>query len=296
MRVCALFLNLSKILIAENKSYLFTITVVDMFKHTQLFRADKLFDKILANECILVPGINLFCTLVLTISVKYDNSESTTYVAFQQFMVCLRDIANYIDPVSFELKFTRNIAWCPETIKVDDATIVEDENFILSYDVEYGLYFEKSFNAGCTFTIEMQNLFSTWVGLCVAPIVELLRRSFDKSENNKLVTRISCWWVCFYGLHLYFYNKYGNLSPSYICDIRDVSIVQSARSKFKSVKVVLQFQDGKRWKLDFQSNDDAKKFENAFAQSQKDRTKSLSHNSDITSYSSRDFSFSTAQL
>jgi hypothetical protein len=71
---------------------LIIIAVHDTFKNMQLFRYDKTVENLLAGEMILIPGICLYHTLLITIGMKDSGTGNGVYTLIGQAQLQIRDI------------------------------------------------------------------------------------------------------------------------------------------------------------------------------------------------------------
>jgi hypothetical protein len=71
---------------------LIIIAVHDTFKNMQLFRYDKTVENLLAGEMILIPGICLYHTLLITICMKDTGTGNGVYTLIGQAQLQIRDI------------------------------------------------------------------------------------------------------------------------------------------------------------------------------------------------------------
>lgn len=134
----------------------------------------------------------------------------------------------------------------------------------------------------CSVNYFPQNNTSCMCRMIQGPPLDILRRPADTSKKIGKITipgnstnnqpsnyRNSRYWLCLYKLKLMFFQYYGDIAPRFIADLSDV-IAKVERDKGRTTSLVnLIHPDSRVWLLEFQTKQDACKFEFAVNESRK---------------------------
>ena len=116
------------------------------------------------------------------------------------------------------------------------------------------------------------NALSTVTSLCASvhgPPLDVLRkpaetyqiasRNNNTGKNVALPERKTKWWLCFAELHMLFYQYFGDSKPRFAVNISDATATL-LRDVSPATSVMVQFADKRKWSLEFENPNEAKRF------------------------------------
>jgi hypothetical protein len=276
------------------KYQLITLSLMDSFKRTQIYRIDRYkTDGIFTGvDSFVIPGLTGEMTIVLTLSIECIISGMNMYVPLLQATIPLKDIRQYLQPIiNCEVNFIDKVSWNIPSCKSDYivlSSIYQPEfskNDLLSIKSAYKknnlpvnlvelrrrflLHLEniKAQPTSCTIFVCIYPLFDAFCGPVQAPTVEVLLQRVI--PNPRMSSRSRMYWAILLGTTLTLYDSYGSPYPLICCDLRDSLMTHALnnQTKKKSQSVIVNFPRAEiEWILTFLACSDASRFVNVFSE------------------------------
>lgn len=273
------------------KFQLWTLSLMDSFKRTQLYRIDRYNStgNFSEKNTVAIPGLTGEMTIVLTLSAEKVFHGVKVFIPLFQATIPLKDIRNFVNlSINLDINFREKISWNipytgptyviltsifqPEFSKAEGfpVKLFKKNNFVNNVisskkKLIDELQFINTDSTRCSVSMSIFPLFQAFCGTIQAPTVEVLRQQIN--SNHHLSSRSRYFWANFIGNYLNLYESYGSPYPLIRCDLKDslLSHVVNPQTKKKSQSIIVSFpRVDIKWVLTFQNCGDASRFVSVF--------------------------------